>query len=195
MRSRDSSSWATHGVLGPALRRRIRGPPASLPSLLGCFRDTPAVSRTARRRFGAVSLAPGAPYGGKAHALHQHISSARAIGTRRRSRHDPRVAQADVTLSSSRWRPGSNCAAAAGTRATAGSVARLGRGPPRSRSLTSLHRTLFLYQTKNLTTEELQTLAELVASPVGSELRIARYFHEGVVRHLPRRPRTAADSR
>ena len=38
--------------------------------------------------------------------------------------------------------------------------------------------TLFLHQTENLTREERQTLNELLAGPVGSELRMARTFLE-----------------
>jgi hypothetical protein len=41
-----------------------------------------------------------------------------------------------------------------------------------------LHDTLFLHQTENLTLEECQTLDELLAGPVGSELRVARGFLE-----------------
>jgi hypothetical protein len=41
-----------------------------------------------------------------------------------------------------------------------------------------LHRTLFLHQAENLTREEHQTLTELLAGPVGSELRVARTFLE-----------------
>src|SRR5438270_5938223 len=41
-----------------------------------------------------------------------------------------------------------------------------------------LHRTHFLHQTENLTHDEGQTLAELLAGPVGSELRVARTFLE-----------------
>jgi hypothetical protein len=41
-----------------------------------------------------------------------------------------------------------------------------------------LHRTLFLHQTENLSLEERQTLAELLAAPVGNELQVARNFLE-----------------
>jgi hypothetical protein len=40
------------------------------------------------------------------------------------------------------------------------------------------YRTLFLHRTKNLTTEERQKLAELLACPVGHDLRVARAFLE-----------------
>ena len=41
-----------------------------------------------------------------------------------------------------------------------------------------LYRTLFLHQPENLTVEERQTLNDLLAGPVGSELRVARTFLE-----------------
>lgn len=41
-----------------------------------------------------------------------------------------------------------------------------------------LHRTLFLHQPEHLTPEERQTLADLLAGPVGATLRVARTFLE-----------------
>jgi hypothetical protein len=41
-----------------------------------------------------------------------------------------------------------------------------------------LHRTLFLHQNENLTLDERKTLAELLETPVGAELRVARGFLE-----------------
>jgi hypothetical protein len=48
----------------------------------------------------------------------------------------------------------------------------------RLRAHLRLYRTLFLHKTENLTLDERATLAELFASPVGGELRVAREFLE-----------------
>jgi hypothetical protein len=164
------------------IRRSIpTPPPASSPSLLGRFRDTPPSAeqhdadseryrwRLARRTAGIA----------QAHALHQHISSARAIGRQLGVNHGTirkwlKLKPPDPAL--------------------VGDVAAMApqlpapEPPPapwrdwdevrRVREDLRLHRTLFLHQTENLTAEELQTLAELLAGPVGSELRIARTFME-----------------
>jgi hypothetical protein len=155
-------------------------PPASLPSLIGRFRETPPATdqhdadseryrwRLARRTAGIA----------QAHALHQHISSARAIGRQLGVNHGTirkwlKLTPPDPTI----------VAELAATELTPA----LEPPPPpwrdwdevrRVREDLRLHRTLFIHQTENLTAEELQTLAGLLAGPVGSELRIARTFIE-----------------
>ena len=164
------------------IRRSIPvAPPASLPSLLGRFRDTPPSAdqldadseryrwRLARRTAGIA----------QAHALRQHISSARAIGRQLGVNHGTirkwlKLTPPDPSV--------------VGDLAATAQQLPAPEPPPvpwrdwdevrRVREELRLHRTLFLHQTENLTAEELETLAELFASPVGSELRIARTFME-----------------
>jgi Transposase len=164
------------------IRRSIPvAPPASLPSLLGRFRDTPPSAdqldadseryrwRLARRTAGIA----------QAHALRQHISSARAIGRQLGVNHGTirkwlKLTPPDPSV--------------VGDLAATTQQLPAPEPPPvpwrdwdevrRVREELRLHRTLFLHQTENLTAEELETLAELFASPVGSELRIARTFME-----------------
>jgi hypothetical protein len=157
-------------------------PPASSPSLLGRFRETPPTAdqhdadseryrwRLARRTAGIA----------QAHALHQTIASARAIGRQLGVNHgtirkwlkltppDPSVV-AELVV-------------------TAGPLPSLEPPPSpwrdwdqvrRVREDLRLHRTLFLHQTENLTREEHHILTELLAGPVGSELRVSRTFLEG----------------
>ncbi len=152
-----------------------------MPSLLGRFRDTPPSAeqldadseryrwRLARRTAGIA----------QAHALHQHISSARAIGRQLGVNHGTIRKWLKLTPPD----PAVVSELAATAKQTPAP-----EPPPapwldwdqvrRVREDLRLHRTLFLHQTENLTTEELRTLAELLAGPVGSELRIARSFME-----------------
>jgi hypothetical protein len=164
------------------IRRSIPvAPPASSPSLLGRFRDTPPSAdqldadseryrwRLARRTAGIA----------QAHELRQHISSARAIGRQLGVNHGTirkwlKLTPPDPSV--------------VGDLAATAPQLPAPEPPPvpwrdwdevrRVREELRLHRTLFLHQTENLTAEELETLAELLASPVGSELRIARTFME-----------------
>jgi hypothetical protein len=163
------------------IRRSIpMPPPASLPSLLGRFRQTPPTAdqhdpaseryrwRLARRTAGIA----------QAHALHQHIPSARAI--------DRQLGVNHGTVR--KWLKLTPPDPAIAELAVGPELAPPPEPPPppwrdwgevrRVREDLRLHRTLFLHQTKNLTAEERQTLADLLAGPVGSELRVARTFIE-----------------
>jgi len=175
-------------------------PPASMPSLLGRFRQTPPTAdqhdadaeryrwRLARRTVGIA----------QAHALHQHIPSARAIGRQLGVNHGTvrewlKLAPPDP-------------ATVAELAATAGLLPALEPPPPpwsdwdqvrRVREDLRLHRTLFLHQTEKLSLEERQTLADLLAGPVGSELRVARTFLEtwfAIWRDDSKQRRTPADA-
>jgi ribosomal protein L34E len=164
------------------IRRSIpTPPPASSPSLLGRFRDTPPSAdqhdadseryrwRLARRTAGIA----------QAHVLHQHISSARAIARQLGVNHGTvrdwlKLTPPDPTV-------------VAELAARVESMPTMESPPPpwrdwdevrRVREDLRLRRTLFLHQPENLTSEEQQTLAELLAGPVGSELRVARTFLE-----------------
>jgi hypothetical protein len=147
-------------------------PPASLPSLLGRFRQTPPTAdphdadseryrwRLARRTAGIA----------QAHALRQHISSARAIARQLEVNHGTvrewlRLTPPDPAI--------------VAELAAAAELPPAVKPPPapwrdweevrRVREDLRLHRTLFLHQPENhLTAEELQTLAELLAGPDGS---------------------------
>jgi hypothetical protein len=115
----------------------------------------------------------------QAHALHQHISSARAIGRQLGVDHGTIRKWLKLTPPDP---------AVAGDLAAMAQQLPAPEPPPapkrtwdevrRVREDLRLHRSLFLHQTENLTAEELRTLAELLDSPVGSELRIARTFME-----------------
>lgn len=156
-------------------------PPASSPSLLGRFRETPPPAdqhdadseryrwRLARRTVGIA----------QAHALHQHISSARAIGRQLGINHG--------TIRKWLKLPPPDPAGVAELAAAANQMPDLDPPPPpwhdwnevrRVREDLRLYRTLFLHQTENLNSEEKQTLAKLLAGPVGSDLRVARAFLE-----------------
>jgi len=156
-------------------------PPASKPTLLGRLRDTPPADdqhdadseryrwRLARRTLGIA----------QAHALHQHISSARAIGRQLGVNHgtvrqwlklSPPDPATIVKLS--------------GTSDLLPNV----EPPPlpwrdwdQVRSVREdlrLYRTLFLHRAENLTAEEQQKVVGLLDGPVGRELRVARTFLE-----------------
>jgi hypothetical protein len=115
----------------------------------------------------------------QAHALHQHSSSARAIGRQLGVNHGTIRKWLKLTPP--------DPAVVAELAATAEQMPAPEPPPPpwpdwdevrRVREDLRLHRTLFLHQTENLTLEECQTLDELLAGPVGSELRVARAFLE-----------------
>jgi hypothetical protein len=165
------------------IRRSIPAPPpASLPSLHGRLREKPPAAdqrdadaeryrwRLARR---AVGIA-------KAHMLRQNTSSIRAIG--RQLGVNRRTIEKWLTLAPPDPRVVADLAAAAGA------LPAVEPPPPppwhdwdqvrRVREDLRLHRTLFLHQNENLTIDERHTLAELLAGPVGSELRAARGFLE-----------------
>jgi hypothetical protein len=165
------------------IRRSIPAPPpASVPSLHGRLRDTPPAAdqrdanadryrwRLARRTVGIA----------QAHVLRQRVSSVRAIarqlGVNRRT----------ITKWLNLPPPDANLLADV---AAAAELPPAAKPPPppwddwdqvrRVREDLRLYRTLFLHKNENLTLDERMTLAELLASPVGSELRVARGFVEG----------------
>jgi hypothetical protein len=164
------------------IRRSIpTPPPASSPSMLGRFRDVPPSAdqhdadseryrwRLARRTVGIA----------QAHELHQHIASARAIGRLLAVNHGTIREWLKLTPP--------DPALIADLAATAELTPTVEPPPPpwrdwdevrRVREDLRLQRTLFLHQTENLTREERQTLAGLLAGPVGNELRTARNFME-----------------
>jgi hypothetical protein len=175
-------------------------PPASLPSLHGRFRETPPAAdqhdadseryrwRLARRTAGIA----------QAHALHQHISSARAIGRQLGVNHGTIRKWLKLTP------PDPSIVAEL---AAAPELMPAIEPPPspwrdwdevrRVREDLRLHRTLFLHQTDNLTVEERQTLVELLAGPVGNELHVARSFLEtwfAIWRNTSGQRRTPADA-
>jgi hypothetical protein len=156
-------------------------PPASKPTLLGTLRRTPPAAdqhdpdseryrwRVARRTLGIA----------QAHALHQHIASARAIGRQLGVNHG--------TVRQWLKLPPPDPATIAELSGTP-DVLPIVEPPPlpwrdwdevrRVREDLWGYRTLFLHRTENLTTEERQKLAELLACPVGQDLRVARAFLE-----------------
>lgn len=152
-------------------------PPASVPSLLGRFREThPAADQhdadTQRYRWCLARRTAGIA---QAHALHQHISSARAIA------HQIGVNHGTVREWFKLTPP--DPARVAELVAAAEPIPAVKSPPPpwrdceevrRVREDLHLHRTLFLHQAENLTVDESETLAALLAGPVGSELRVAR---------------------
>jgi hypothetical protein len=155
-------------------------PPASKPTRLGRLRDTPPADdqhdaeseryrwRLARRSLGIA----------QAHALHQHISSARAIGR-----------QLGVNYGTVRqWLKltppdPATIAELSGTSDPLPNV----EPPPlpwrnwdQVRSVREdlrLYRTLFLHRSENLTADEHQKLAGLLAGPVGGPLRQPSLLH------------------
>jgi hypothetical protein len=156
-------------------------PPASRPTLLGSLRQTPPAAdqhdadseryrwRMARRTLGIA----------KVHALHQHISSARAIGRQLGVNHGTVRQWLKLTPPD---------AATVDELSGTTDVLPMVDPPPlpwhdwdevrRLREDLRLNRTLFLHQTENLTTQEHAKLAEMLAGPVGPELRVARTFLE-----------------
>ena len=172
---------AVNDVVKQVRRSLPTPPPASRPTLLGTLRRTPPAPdqhdadseryrwRLARRTLGIAQV----------HALHQHISSARAIarqlgvnhGTVRQWLKLPPPDAATIAELSSRT-----------------DVLPIVEPPPlpwhdwdevrRVREELRLYRTLFLHQPENLTTEERQKLADLLTGPVGGQLRVARTFLE-----------------
>jgi hypothetical protein len=183
------------------IRRAIpMPPPASLPSLLGRFRQTPPEADqhdadSERYRWCLARRTAGIA---QAHALHQHISSARAIGRQLGVNHGAIRQWLKLTPP--------DPASVAELAATAELMPAVEPPPPpwrdwdevrRVREDLRLHRTLFLHQTENLTFEERQTLDELLAGPVGGELRVTRTFLEtwfGIWKDDNGQRRTPADA-
>jgi len=156
-------------------------PPASKPTLLGRLRDTPPADdqhdpdseryrwRLARRTLGIA----------QAHALHQHISSARAIGRQLGVNHGTVRQWLKLTPPDA-----ATVAELSGTPTLLPKV-----DPPpapwhdweevrRLREDLWQYRTLFVHRAENLTAEERHKLSDLLAGPVGGELRVARTFLE-----------------
>jgi len=112
-------------------------------------------------------------------ALHQHIASARAIGRQLGVNHGTVREWLKLTPP--------DPATVAELIGTTGMLPTL-EPPPlpwrdwdevrRVREDLRLYRTLFLHQTANLASDERRKLAELLACPVGHELRVARTFLE-----------------
>jgi hypothetical protein len=164
------------------VRRALPTPPsASKPTLLGTLRRTPPAAdqhdpdseryrwRLARRTLGIA----------QAHALHQHLSSARAIGRQLGVNHGTvrqwlKLTPPDPAI----------VAELNGTPDLLPTV----EPPPvpwrdwdevrRVREDLWGYRTLFLHQTEHLTSDEQHKLAELLACPVGHDLHVARTFLE-----------------
>jgi hypothetical protein len=156
-------------------------PPASKPTLLGRFRDAPPAAdqddadseryrwRLARRTLGIA----------QAHELHQHISPVRAIGRQLEVNHGTVRQWLKLTPP--------DPATVAELGGTPDLLPKLDPPPlpwhdweevRRIREELWLHRTLFLHRAENLTTEERHTLSNLLAGPVGGQLRVARTFLE-----------------
>jgi Transposase len=172
---------AVNDVVKQVRRSLPTPPPASGPSLLGRLRETPPTAdqhdpdseryrwRLARRKLGIA----------QAHALHQHLPSARAIGRQLGVNHGTVRQWLKLTPPD---------AAAIAELSGTTDVLPVVEPPPlpwrdwdevrRVREDLWLYRTLFLHQTENLTTEERHKLAESLACPVGRELRVARTFLE-----------------
>jgi hypothetical protein len=115
----------------------------------------------------------------QAHALHQHISSARAIGRQLGVNHGTVRQWLKLTPP--------DAATTAELSSTTDVLPIIEPPPPpwkdwdevrRIREDLRLYRTLFLHQSENLTTEERQKLTALLTGPVGGELRVARTFLE-----------------
>ena len=156
-------------------------PPPSKPTLLGRLRDTPPAEhqhdadseryrwRVARRTLGIA----------QAHALHQHISSARAIGRQLGINHG--TVRKWLKLSPP---DPATVAELSGMPDLLPNV-----DPPplpwhdweeirRLREDLWVYRTLFLHRAENLTAEERHRLSDFLTSPVGGELQVARTFLE-----------------
>ena len=172
---------AVNDVVKQVRRSLPPPPPASRPTLLGTLRRTPQApdqhdadseryrGRLARRTLGIAQV----------HALHQYISSARAIGRQLGVNHGTVRQWLKLTPP--------DAATIAELSSTTG-VLPIVEPPPlpwhdwdevrRVREDLRLYRTLFLHQPENLTTEERQKLADLLTGPVGGELHVARTFLE-----------------
>jgi len=172
---------AVNDVVRQVRRSLPTPPPASRPTLLGTLRRTPPAPdqhdadseryrwRLARRTLGIAQV----------HALHQYISSARAIGRQLGVNHGTVRQWLKLTPP--------DAATIAELSSTTG-VLPIAEPPPlpwhdwdevrRVREDLRLYRTLFLHQPENLTTEERQKVADLLTGPVGGELRVARTFLE-----------------
>jgi hypothetical protein len=172
---------AVNDVVKQVRRSLPTPPPTSRPTLLGTLRRTPPAAdqhdadseryrwRLARRTLGIAQV----------HALHQHVASARAIGRQLGVNHGTVRQWLKLTPP--------DAATVAGLSSTTG-VLPIVEPPPapwkdwdevrRVREDMRLHRTLFLHQPENLTTEERQRLTDLLNGPVGAELRVARTFLE-----------------
>jgi hypothetical protein len=172
---------AVNDVVKQVRRSLPTPPPASRPTLLGTLRRTPPAPdqhdadseryrwRLTRRTLGIAQV----------HALHEHISSARAIGRQLGVNHG--------TVRQWLKLPPPDAATIAELSSTS-DVLPIVEPPPlpwhdwdevrRVREDLRLYRTLFLHQPENLTTEERQKLADLLTGPVGGQLRVARTFLE-----------------
>ncbi len=156
-------------------------PPSTSPSMKGRLREVAPTSdqhdptaeryrwRQARRAEGIAQV----------HALHPQIQSARAIGRAIGVNHGTVRKWLKLTPS--------DPATIAELVAAAGPTPLLEPPPApwhdwdevrRVREDLRLHRTLLLHQPRHLTAEEQQTLAELLAGPVGAALQVARTFLE-----------------
>jgi hypothetical protein len=172
---------AVNDVVKQVRRSLPTPPPASRPTLLGSLRRTPPAAdqhdadseryrwRLARRTLGIA----------QAHALHQHISSARAIGRQLGVNHGTVRQWLKLTPP--------DAATIAELSSTTDVLPIVEPPPPpwkdwdevrRVREDLRLYRTLFLHQPENLTTDERQKLTDLLTGPVGGELRVARTFLE-----------------
>lgn len=172
---------AVSDVIKQVRRTLPTPPPASAPTLLGRLRDKPPAAdqqdpdseryrwRLARRTLGIAGV----------HALHQHITSARAIGRQLGVNHGTVRQWLKLTPPDP-----ATIAELSGTPDLLPKV-----DPPplpwhdweevrRLREDLWLYRTLFLHRAENLTTEEHQKLVALLAGPVGDQLRVARTFLE-----------------
>jgi hypothetical protein len=156
-------------------------PPASAPTLLGSLRRTqPAADqhdadseryrwRLARRTLGIAQV----------HALHQQISSARAIGRQLGINHG--------TVRQWLKLPPADPATIAELSGTPDLLPKVDPPPQpwrdwdqvrRAREDLWMQRTLFLHRAENLTADEQRTLDSLLAGPAGAQLRVARTFLE-----------------
>jgi hypothetical protein len=172
---------AVSDVVKQVRRTLPTSPPASRPTLLGTLRQTPPAPdqhdpaseryrwRLARRTLGIAQV----------HALHKDISSARAIGRQLGINHGTVRQWLKLTPPDQ-----ATVAELSGAADLLPNV----EPPPlpwrdwdqvrRLREDLWLYRTLFLHRAENLTTQEQHKLAELLASPVGRDLRVARTFLE-----------------
>lgn len=172
---------AVSDVVNQVRRALPTSPPTSKPTLLGALRRTPPTAdqhdadaeryrwRLARRALGIAQV----------HALHQQISSARAIGRQLGINHGTVRQWLKLTPPDL---------------ATLGELSRTPNlvpsdDPPplpwrdwaevrHTREDLRTQRTLFLHRAENLTADERQTLDRLLAGPAGGLLRVARTFLE-----------------
>jgi hypothetical protein len=156
-------------------------PPASAPTLLGRLRDAPPAAdqhdadseryrwRLARRTLGIAQV----------HALHQHISSARAIGRQLGINHGTVRQWLKLTPP--------DPATIADLSDMPDLLPKVDPPPlpwrdwdqvRRAREDLWTQRTLFLHRAENLTANEQQTLDGLLTGPIGGQLRVARAFLE-----------------